>query len=318
MCDLFRTTGVHAARRDPGGERLPRRGHDLHPSGRLRARDPDAQRRPRRDRRLRHPRLRDDHRRSTARAAASATVDHRRRLPAGERRPEARGLDRLFEIHPTAGNVTFSDLTLREGFVDGDGAAIQNWSSGLLRLENVARAEGQPRHRSRRRHQQRRPGRLRRGCRPTRCRCRRPGASRSSTRSSPATARAAAARRSTTPRPAPSRSWTATITDNPGQMIPDPASAGSRPATGASRRIRRGSRRRASTSPRRARSPTRASSTTSARSGSPTRSCPATTRHHDGGGIANEGDGILIVENSTITDNTSEAAGGGIYSAGGT
>src|SRR5918992_2116281 len=51
--------------------------------------------------------------------------------------PEAVGLDRLFEIHPTAVRVTFSDLTLREGYVDGDGAAIQNWSSGVVRLEDV-------------------------------------------------------------------------------------------------------------------------------------------------------------------------------------
>lgn len=51
--------------------------------------------------------------------------------------PTARGLDRLVEIHPTAGNVTFKDLTLREGFSVDDGGAIQNWSSGLLRLENV-------------------------------------------------------------------------------------------------------------------------------------------------------------------------------------
>src|SRR5919106_4181246 len=49
----------------------------------------------------------------------------------------ARGLDRLFEIHPTARDVTISGLTLREGFSDDGGGAIQNWSSGLLRLENV-------------------------------------------------------------------------------------------------------------------------------------------------------------------------------------
>src|SRR5918992_1269887 len=35
--------------------------------------------------------------------------------------PEAVGLDRLFEIHPTAVRVTFSDLTLREGYVAGGG-----------------------------------------------------------------------------------------------------------------------------------------------------------------------------------------------------
>src|ERR687896_663234 len=51
--------------------------------------------------------------------------------------PEAVGLDRLFEIHPSAGNVTYKDLTLHEGYTDGEGAAIQDWSSGLLRLERL-------------------------------------------------------------------------------------------------------------------------------------------------------------------------------------
>src|SRR5918997_6691683 len=54
-----------------------------------------------------------------------------------EANPEAVGLDRLFEIHPSAGNVTYKDLTLREGYTDGEGAAIQDWSAGLLRLERV-------------------------------------------------------------------------------------------------------------------------------------------------------------------------------------
>ena len=39
---------------------------------------------------------------------------------------------------------------------------------------------------------------------------------------------------------------------------------------------------------------------------------------HDGAGIPNAGHGILIIERSTISDNTTEAAGGGIYSNGGT
>jgi CSLREA domain-containing protein len=54
-----------------------------------------------------------------------------------ENNPEAIGMDRLFEIHPSARNVTFMDLTLREGFSDGDGAAIQNWSSGVITLNRV-------------------------------------------------------------------------------------------------------------------------------------------------------------------------------------
>ena len=38
----------------------------------------------------------------------------------------------------------------------------------------------------------------------------------------------------------------------------------------------------------------------------------------DGGGFANHGDGAVIVEDTAITDNTTEAAGGGIFSNGGT
>src|SRR5918998_37044 len=38
---------------------------------------------------------------------------------------------------------------------------------------------------------------------------------------------------------------------------------------------------------------------------------------HDGGAVANEGDGVLLVEDSEVKDNTSEASGGGIYSHGG-
>src|SRR5918997_6918293 len=50
---------------------------------------------------------------------------------------EARGIDRLFEIHPSAGNVTFRSLTIREGYSEDGGGGIQNWSPGLLTLENV-------------------------------------------------------------------------------------------------------------------------------------------------------------------------------------
>jgi|GEM_PF-3162244 len=67
--------------------------------------------------------------------ASSTIIDAGFPLPGAD--PTARGMDRLFEIHPTAGNVTFRNLTLREGFTTDDGGAIQNWSSGLLRLENV-------------------------------------------------------------------------------------------------------------------------------------------------------------------------------------
>ena len=69
-------------------------------------------------------------------AGAGATIlDGGFPLPGAS--PEVRGLDRLLEIHPTAGDVTISDLTLRNGFVDDSGGAIQNWSPRRLRLEHV-------------------------------------------------------------------------------------------------------------------------------------------------------------------------------------
>ncbi|MEV0729580.1 winged helix-turn-helix domain-containing protein [Polymorphospora sp. NPDC050346] len=52
--------------------------------------------------------------------------------------PERRGLDRLLEIHDTAGNVTVSGLTLREGYDPEQGGALLSRSPGLLRLQDVA------------------------------------------------------------------------------------------------------------------------------------------------------------------------------------
>ncbi|HEV3478074.1 MAG TPA: choice-of-anchor Q domain-containing protein, partial [Gaiellaceae bacterium] len=49
----------------------------------------------------------------------------------------ARGIDRLFEIHPGAGDVTLRNLTLQNGFSPEEGGAIQNWSLGKLTLEGV-------------------------------------------------------------------------------------------------------------------------------------------------------------------------------------
>src|SRR5918992_1865832 len=49
----------------------------------------------------------------------------------------ARGIDRLFEIHPGAGDVAFKNLTLQNGFSPEEGGAIQNWSLGKLTLEGV-------------------------------------------------------------------------------------------------------------------------------------------------------------------------------------
>ena len=69
-------------------------------------------------------------------------------------------MDRLFEIHPSATKVTFKNLVLQEGFSSEEGGAIQNWSPGLVKLEQRQRGR-QPRVEGRRRHQQRRPGGLR-------------------------------------------------------------------------------------------------------------------------------------------------------------
>jgi parallel beta-helix repeat protein len=49
----------------------------------------------------------------------------------------ARGLDRLFELHPAAGDVTFRNVILQNGFSPEEGGAIQNWSLGKLTLEGV-------------------------------------------------------------------------------------------------------------------------------------------------------------------------------------
>ncbi|HEX7255365.1 MAG TPA: right-handed parallel beta-helix repeat-containing protein [Gaiellaceae bacterium] len=49
----------------------------------------------------------------------------------------ARGLDRLFEIHPGAGDVTFRNVILQNGFSPEEGGAIQNWSLGKLTLDGV-------------------------------------------------------------------------------------------------------------------------------------------------------------------------------------
>ena len=49
----------------------------------------------------------------------------------------ARGLDRLFEIHPGAGDVILRDLILQNGFTPEEGGAIQNWSLGKLTLDGV-------------------------------------------------------------------------------------------------------------------------------------------------------------------------------------
>ena len=68
-------------------------------------------------------------------STTSTIIDGGFPLPGAD--PTAKGMDRLFEIHPTSGNVTFRNLTLREGYSVEDGGGIQNWSPGLLVIENA-------------------------------------------------------------------------------------------------------------------------------------------------------------------------------------
>jgi CSLREA domain-containing protein len=51
--------------------------------------------------------------------------------------PEIRGLDRLFEIHAGAGDVSIAGLTIREGYSAEQGGAIHNTTAGLLRLQDA-------------------------------------------------------------------------------------------------------------------------------------------------------------------------------------
>ncbi len=52
--------------------------------------------------------------------------------------PEQTANDRLIEIHPTAGNVGLTGLTLQGGYHPEAGGALANASMGRVRLENVA------------------------------------------------------------------------------------------------------------------------------------------------------------------------------------
>ena len=47
-------------------------------------------------------------------------------------------LDRLFEIHPGAGDVTLSGLTVREGWGEKEGGAISSRTEGTLRLVDIS------------------------------------------------------------------------------------------------------------------------------------------------------------------------------------
>jgi CSLREA domain-containing protein len=54
--------------------------------------------------------------------------------PAFGSNPEQIALDRIFEIHPNAGNVTISGLTIREGWAEDTGGGVMNHSTGVVRL----------------------------------------------------------------------------------------------------------------------------------------------------------------------------------------
>ena len=51
--------------------------------------------------------------------------------------PEVRGIDRLLEVHPSAGDVSLSALTVREGYSALPGGGIATASPGVLRLTTV-------------------------------------------------------------------------------------------------------------------------------------------------------------------------------------
>src|ERR671915_156412 len=239
-----------------------------------------------------------------------------------ENNAEAVGLDRLFEIHPTALRVTFSSVTLREGYVDGDGAAIQNWSSGIVRVENskvlknLATGAG---------------GGINNAdpfdydWLPTDP-IPMPLSGRvdivNSELSGNGSGAGGAAVNNTS-------SGTVSIvgsrvTDNPGQMIVDPASITLIPDPANPGQM--------------IPDPNEPPELIPAPGVYEPNSSPivnagqydgvGTIRiadsvlsdnysEHDGGAVANEGDGVLLVQDSEVKDNTSEASGGGIYSHGG-
>src|ERR671918_622663 len=54
--------------------------------------------------------------------------------PAFGSTPEQTALDRIFEIHPNAGNVTIAGVTIREGWSEESGGGVMNYSAGVVRL----------------------------------------------------------------------------------------------------------------------------------------------------------------------------------------
>src|SRR5918999_536551 len=54
--------------------------------------------------------------------------------PAFGSNPEQTALDRIFEIHPNAGNVTIAGVTIREGWSEETGGGVMNYSAGVVKL----------------------------------------------------------------------------------------------------------------------------------------------------------------------------------------
>ncbi|HET6770857.1 MAG TPA: choice-of-anchor Q domain-containing protein, partial [Actinomycetota bacterium] len=225
---------------------------------------------------------------------------------------ERHGMDRLFEIHPGARNVTISNLTIREGFSPEEGAGIQSWSPGVVRLRgvrvhgnfaskvgggvNLADPSGYPWVTAP--VPMPRPGRIEIV---------------DSTLSGNASGGGGAAVNNA--HAGTISIMNSRVVDNPGEMIPDPEfvpdpanpnePAPLVPAPGvyepdSTAIVNQGEFDTVGT----------IHITDSTVSGN--------IANHPGGGISNAGHGILIVEGSTITGNSTDADGGGIYSNGGT
>jgi CSLREA domain-containing protein len=69
-------------------------------------------------------------------AGAGATIIDGGQPPPGAP-PEQTAADRLFDIHQSAGDVTISGLTVREGYHAEAGGAIANASGGTVQLQNI-------------------------------------------------------------------------------------------------------------------------------------------------------------------------------------
>lgn len=215
---------------------------------------------------------------------------------------EAIGLDRLFEIHPGTVNVTFRNVTLREGYSTSDGAGIQNWSSGVLRLENVhvlknlaGGSGGGINHDE--------PSGYTWTSQPAVM----PKSGRLEIVNSTFSGNAASAGAAINNAGSGTVSISANsqIVDNPGQMIPDPLDPeGVIPAPGVYE-------------------PSGGAISNHAEFGAvgviniADSTIARNYATSDGAGLHNAGDGTILIERTTIDHNTSDAAGGGFYSAGG-